>query len=254
MGNKSFCRTLHFPAEALYLIIGFNNMMNNDTLHRFRELEDSHIFATKSQRSGFSISPNSSTNSSVEVSLSEFFAIRDSWLKSTCRDRVLGLLVQHRPVGGWKITQAILNGVGKFSTYDSSHDRRKSLLQLVAFFDMVENIQPDDRSKISKFAQDPVLTDTEIGVLNFLGCQTVHDPEAQGMCGPGTLTFSPFCPVDVELAGQCEHRWPSLNVGFVMWRIIRREETLHIEYIEASVLRSWRRGTGVHELMGSTGF
>ena len=88
---------------------------------------------------------DSDTPWTVEAGLARFFDLKDEWLQSTCRDRLLGLLEQYKPAEGWNFSQAIVLGAGNFLsadkklTGDAIESREKSLMQLVLFLDIVDN-------------------------------------------------------------------------------------------------------------------
>lgn len=89
---------------------------------------------------------------SLEAGLSRYFDLKDDWLKSTCRDRLMGLLEQHKPPGGWQITKAVVVGVGDFlsvrmqNSKTTSQKRDMLIMQLVVFLDIIDYCKCPDHA------------------------------------------------------------------------------------------------------------
>ncbi|KAK4541701.1 hypothetical protein LTR36_007410 [Oleoguttula mirabilis] len=143
----------------------------------------------------------------LEKGLSTFFDRKDEWLKSTCRDQLIGLLEQHKPTGGWLITKAVVVG-------------------LIAFLEVVNHLQAEGSPKIELYSQELKHTEVEVEMLDFLGIQSIMDDKAQQMSMPGVFIFAQACPAEVEMVAQCEHRQPSLFVGISTANMVDRERDL----------------------------
>ncbi|KAK6388831.1 hypothetical protein LTR65_007310 [Meristemomyces frigidus] len=161
----------------------------------------------------------------LEKGLSTFFDRKDEWLKSTCRDQLIGLLEQHKPTGGWLITKAVVVGVGRLLGPEI-RGRERSLLQLIAFLEVVNHLQAEGSPKIELYSQELKHTEVEVEMLDFLGIQSIMDDKAQQMSMPGVFIFAQACPAEVEMVAQCEHRQPSLFVGISTANMVDRERDL----------------------------
>ncbi|KAI6915172.1 hypothetical protein KC318_g114 [Hortaea werneckii] len=109
-----------------------------------------------------------------------------------------------RPDEGWRIERAVCLAVGSFSR-DNWQSRQRSLMQFVAFVDIVKHLQHDGEGQIQCFAQEPQFTESDQTYLASIGIRVIeHHPDANSkalgpvheLLGPSTFVFEPFMDFD----------------------------------------------------------
>ncbi|KAI7627364.1 hypothetical protein KC343_g6021, partial [Hortaea werneckii] len=109
-----------------------------------------------------------------------------------------------RPDEGWQIERAVCLAVGSFSR-DNWQSRQRSLMQFVAFVDIVKHLQQDGEGQIQCFAQEPQFTESDQTYLASIGIQVIEHQSAANSkalgpihehLGPSTFIFEPFMDFD----------------------------------------------------------
>ncbi|RMY09928.1 hypothetical protein D0868_03975 [Hortaea werneckii] len=114
------------------------------------------------------------------------------------------IMDKKRPDEGWRIERAVCLAVGSFSR-DNWQSRQRSLMQFVAFVDIVKHLQDDGEGQIQCFAQEPQFTESDQTYLASIGVQVIeHHSDANSKAlgpihehlGPSTFVFEPFMDFD----------------------------------------------------------
>ncbi|GAB1740761.1 hypothetical protein NU219Hw_g5845t1 [Hortaea werneckii] len=143
-----------------------------------------------------------------------------------------------RPDEGWRIARAVCLAVGSFSR-DNWQSRQRSLMQFVAFVDIVKHLQDDGEGQIQCFAQEPQFTESDQTYLTSIGVQVIaHHTDANSKAlGPiyehldrSTFVFEPFMDFDFNgmqslfstdpnfYIGSSAKRWIELSKNYVQFK------------------------------------
>ena len=157
--------------------------------------------------------------------------VKAQHMQSRCRQQSLDMIRARRPHDGWGIEAAVIFGTGFFwdligtmgveippefeEEYkaDLLNYSETAMLQLLAFLDLVEEVQKDARETIPMFAQDPGYMPLDAAFLAGLGIRIVDDPTGQRLLKRDVLGFDAGAGLDCEAMGQCPHLQPKVWVG-----------------------------------------
>jgi len=127
-----------------------------------------------------------------------------AWKRSSCRRTLLAMLEKARDDSGWRLEKALCLGSGGFARRNFTSNQR-SLMQLVCFVDIVENLGAGTASApVQLLAQDPAYLQIDKDFLHSKGV-TVLDLDANDHgsleaakphIGPTTMVFEPFMGLD----------------------------------------------------------
>ncbi|KAI6844071.1 hypothetical protein KC340_g812 [Hortaea werneckii] len=126
-----------------------------------------------------------------------------------------------RPDEGWGIERAVCLAAGSFSR-DNWQSRQRSLMQFVAFVDIVKHLQDDGEGQIQCFAQEPQFTESDQTYLASIGVQVIeHHPDANSKAlgpvhehlGSSTFVFEPFMDFDFNGMQSLFGTDPSFYIG-----------------------------------------
>jgi hypothetical protein len=83
------------------------------------------------------------SESSSEEIRKRYNELQATWVTSGTRARVVDILSEHKPEGGWDIDRAFVFGIGNFAVKRKNCDgvgdkQTSSLLQLAVFLDIVD--------------------------------------------------------------------------------------------------------------------
>ncbi|KAI7218611.1 hypothetical protein KC333_g3473 [Hortaea werneckii] len=144
-----------------------------------------------------------------------------AWHNSSCRQDLRRIMDKKRPDEGWRIERAVCLAVGSFSR-DNWQSRQRSLMQFVAFVDIVKHLQDDGEGQIQCFAQEPQFTESDQTYLASIGVQVIeHHPDANSKAlgpihehlGPSTFVFEPFMDFDFNGMQSLFSTDPSFYIG-----------------------------------------
>ena len=123
------------------------------------------------------------------------------WRASTCRRKVRQMLDRIQPEDGWQIKHAVCLASGSFCK-DNFECQRRTMIQFVAFMDIVEHLQATSDDKINIVAQELIYTQLDIEFLSHLNVTAYHDPaigqstyqgpSAKDFIGCNSFVFEPF--------------------------------------------------------------
>ncbi|KAI7276711.1 hypothetical protein KC345_g6789 [Hortaea werneckii] len=126
-----------------------------------------------------------------------------------------------RPDEGWRIERAVCLAVGSFSR-DNWQSRQRSLMQFVAFLDIVKHLQQDGEGQIQCYAQEPQFTESDQTYLASIGIQVIeHRPDTNSKAlgpiheylGPSTFIFEPFMDFDLNGMQSLFNTDPNFYIG-----------------------------------------
>lgn len=155
------------------------------------------------------------------------------WRTSSCRREILSILEKYQPMDGWDIQNAICIATNSFSR-DNWQARRRSMMQLVAFVDICQNIHLGHSGSLPMSAQEPNYTAVDQSFLEKLGI-SIMDARKQcegGKPGLGeageelrqtTFLFEPFMDLSGEAMDALFSKDPALYIGASLRRILGRE-------------------------------
>lgn len=134
-----------------------------------------------------------------------------AWQRSSCRLELLQILDRQQPDEGWNIENAICFATGSYSR-DNFQSRQRSVMQAVAFLDIVQHLETRQDTEIAKFAQEPHFTEIDASYLSSKGVQTLPcEPNKDDRIGLGkasqhlsasTFVFEPFMDLDAAAASE----------------------------------------------------
>ncbi|RMY89181.1 hypothetical protein D0861_04392 [Hortaea werneckii] len=147
----------------------------------------------------------------------------DSWTvigrgKGRGKGRIMD---KKRPDEGWRIEKAVCLAVGSFSR-DNWQSRQRSLMQFVAFVDIVKHLQQDGEGQIQCFVQEPQFTESDQTYLASIGIHVIeHQSDANSKAlgpihehlGPSTFVFEPFMDFDFKGMQSLFSTDPSFYIG-----------------------------------------
>jgi len=129
------------------------------------------------------------------------------WRASRCRKAVLQILNKQQPDDGWQIGNAVCLATGSYCR-DNWQSRQRSVMQFVAFADIVGHLQSKQSAEFSSYAQEPQYTPLDKAFLTSLnvtpldralaGEQNLGLGAATQYLNPSTFIFEPFMDLGVD--------------------------------------------------------
>ncbi|SMR49098.1 unnamed protein product [Zymoseptoria tritici ST99CH_1E4] len=159
----------------------------------------------------------------------EFQTKTKAYRQTTCRRTVTQILNRIRPDSGWKLDKALCLGVGSLSR-ENLECRRRSMWQLVVFYDLVEQLRGEGLV-LEVFAQEPGFTELDGEFLNILGVKVLETRLGDGTAGLGpakeqlggeTLVFEPFIDMNAVMLEELVSAGVGLYVGSSIGGILGR--------------------------------
>ncbi|KAK0361144.1 hypothetical protein LTR94_024497 [Friedmanniomyces endolithicus] len=130
------------------------------------------------------------------------------WRNSTCRQELLAILDKQQPDTGWQLQEVA---------------RQRSMMQWVAFFDIVQHLQTRQEGSIALFAQEPNYTALDKQFLQSLDVRVLDaDHNSEYAVGLGeakqhslasSFVFEAFMDLGVEAVGDLLGGDPVLYIG-----------------------------------------
>ncbi|KAK4540117.1 hypothetical protein LTR36_009782 [Oleoguttula mirabilis] len=164
----------------------------------------------------------------VEKIRVEFDSKMKRWRTSSCRKQVQNILDRQRPDEGWQIGNAVCLATASFSR-DNWQCRQRSLLQIVAFIDIVRHLQSGQSTKILCYAQEPEYTPLDKKFLASIGVTALELELASDSLSLGAaaqhlnktaFVFEPFMDLGLESMRELFGADVRLYIGSSMQRWI----------------------------------
>ncbi|KAK0786620.1 hypothetical protein LTR75_013150 [Friedmanniomyces endolithicus] len=127
------------------------------------------------------------------------------WRNSTCRQELLAILDKQQPDTGWQLQEVVCLATNSFSR-DNFQARQRSMMQWVAFFDIVQHLQTRQEGSIALFAQEPNYTALDKQFLQSLDTAKQHSLAS-------SFVFEAFMDLGVEAVGDLLGGDPVLYIG-----------------------------------------
>ncbi|KAK0353632.1 hypothetical protein LTR02_012580, partial [Friedmanniomyces endolithicus] len=144
------------------------------------------------------------------------------WRNGTCRQQTLAILDKQQPDTGWQLQEAVCLATNSFSR-DNFQARQRSIMQWVAFFDIVQHLQIKQDDPIAVFAQEPNYTALDKQFLQRLDVRVLDaDLNGDHVAGLGeakqhvrasSFVFEAFMDLGVEAVGDLFEGDPALYIG-----------------------------------------
>jgi hypothetical protein len=115
--------------------------------------------------------PGSDRTLTVDALLANYNRRMAVWRSSTCRQQVRKILDQKQPECGWQIRQAICFASGSFCR-DNFECQKRSMIQFVAFMDLVDYLQSTSDDEIDMVAREPIYAPLDEEFLSSLHVKT----------------------------------------------------------------------------------
>lgn len=168
-------------------------------------------------------------DTTMEKIRADFDAKVKIWRRSDCRKQLVQILHRQRPEAGWQIGDAVCLATGSFSR-ENWQSRQRSVMQFVAFTDVVQHLQSGQSEKILSYAQEPNYTPMDKTFLTSIGVATLDNADDFGLgaatkhFSPTTFVFEPFMDLGVASMKELLDVDVRLYIGSSLQRCIRDSE------------------------------
>lgn len=163
---------------------------------------------------------------SIEKLKQEYGRMRERWLGTTCRARMVDILKFRAGDEGLGVDTAVCLAMGSVTRNWSL--RIHSFWQLVFFLDVVELLQSmhEGGDKIKLYAQEPRFTDMDREFLESLGFTMLESPQAEAYVGKGCFLYVPHLEWHTEIPYLQKAREAPLYITSSLGWIIEEAERL----------------------------